>query len=180
LNHCLRIIKQKTFYKVDLNSATISEDLATTYGNKVRVRACGICIRESDILLVNHAGLRKGDFWSPPGGGIEFGETAQECIKREFREETGLTVSVGNFLFACDFFQAPLHAIELFFDITHFSGDLIVGHDPENKAGEQFIKNVKFFPLQELEGMDKGSLHGIFKFAPPHSTIKELSGYFKL
>ena len=73
------------------------------YGNRLRVRVCGICIRNDQLLLVNHRGLVEGDFWSFPGGGMQFGETAKECLTREFMEETGLTVEVGDFLFTCEF-----------------------------------------------------------------------------
>lgn len=35
-------------------------------------------------------------FWLPPGGGIDAGETPQECALRELREETGLAqVALG-------------------------------------------------------------------------------------
>ena len=45
------------------------------FQGKVRVRACGILIENQRILLVKHRGLgAQGYFWSPPGGGMEFGE----------------------------------------------------------------------------------------------------------
>ncbi len=34
-----------------------------------------------------------------PGGGIERGETLREALVREWREETGLSIRVGEFLF---------------------------------------------------------------------------------
>jgi len=33
--------------------------------------------------------------WELPGGRMEGGETPETCLKREFREETGLDVAVG-------------------------------------------------------------------------------------
>ena len=58
-------------------------------GGRLRVRACGLYIEGDSILLANHKGLnRENMFWSPPGGGVEFGESAEEAVLREFHEET--------------------------------------------------------------------------------------------
>jgi 8-oxo-dGTP diphosphatase len=133
------------------------------YGNKVRIRACGICIQDNKILLVNHK--LYGDttnFWSPPGGGINFGETAVSAVKREFEEETGLLAEVGEMLFIHEFIRPPLHAIELFFKIHQVEGCLIKGSDPEVVPAEQIIREVRFVSLDELRGMPDKSKHGIF------------------
>lgn len=150
------------------------------YGNRLRVRACGICTNETGILLINHGGLHGGDFWSPPGGGIEFGETAEMCLVREFREETSLEVNVGKFLFACEFIKQPLHAIELFFEIDSYAGNPSLGIDPELENADQFIKSLKFMRWEEFTSCPSGSLHGIFNFLDIPSEIKNLTGYFKV
>ncbi len=72
----------------------------TYYGNKVRVRICGLCFADEKLLLVNHHSITKTNFWAPPGGGLNFGESSAECLKREFLEETGIKVEAGNFFFA--------------------------------------------------------------------------------
>ena len=80
--------------------APIRDTIVEQFGNKIRVRVCGICIENAKILLVKHHALTKsGEFWSPPGGGMDFGESAENNLKREFLEETGLVVDVEKFLF---------------------------------------------------------------------------------
>src|SRR5690606_24196085 len=100
------------------------------YGNKVRIRVCGICWQNDRLLMVKH---QMGDqvLWAPPGGGLEFGESIADALKREMREETGLDVVAGSFLFGCEFLQPPLHAVELFFEAGLKEGDLLNGNDPE-------------------------------------------------
>src|SRR5687768_3957449 len=104
--------------------------IRSTYGNRVRLRACDICWRENALLLVNHSGVTAAPFWAPPGGGVEFGESVDACLKKEFLEETGLEISTGKFLFACEFIHEPLHAIELFFSVSVVGGFLKKGNDP--------------------------------------------------
>ena len=77
------------------------EEITSIYHGKVRPRVCGILIENNSILLVKHEGLGSaGTLWIPPGGGIEFGETAQEALKREFQEEVDLQIESTKFLFA--------------------------------------------------------------------------------
>ena len=150
------------------------------YGNRLRVRACGICIQEEKILLINHTSISEGDFWAPPGGGISFGERAENCVVREFKEETGLTVAVGRFLFACEFIKPPLHAVELFFEVSAKEGTLTKGFDPEMGGKSQIIKEVRFVSEGEIKTMRPNALHGIFQLTSNPYKILDLSGYFKL
>ena len=50
--------------------------IANKFGNRLRIRACGLLIKEKKILLIKHEGLGKlNALWAPPGGAVEFGET---------------------------------------------------------------------------------------------------------
>jgi 8-oxo-dGTP diphosphatase len=149
------------------------------YGNRLRVRACGICVKNNALLLVNHAGISSQDCWLPPGGGIQLSESAEDCLVREFKEEVNLSVKIGKFLFACEFIQPPLHAIELFFEVTSLNGQLSVGSDPE-PGSPAIIQAVKFMTWNDIEKLPTDQRHGIFKHLDHPSKITTLSGYFKV
>ena len=101
--------------------------------------------------------------WSPPGGGLQYGEKVKDCLVREFREETGLEVKPGRFLFLHEFLQERLQAIELFFEVQVIGGTLKTGSDPELASEKQIIQEVAFKTLPELQKDSAAQLHHIFK-----------------
>ncbi len=150
------------------------------YGNRIRTRVCGLCWKGDTLLMVNHRGLYAHDFWAPPGGGLDFAGTAQMSLEREFREETGLMVRSGQFRFVCEFIQPPLHAIELFFEVSAMGGKLLTGTDPEMGKNEQIIKEVKYLSEKEIVNIPEGHKHGLFKLAKSFENIRTLNGYLKI
>jgi 8-oxo-dGTP diphosphatase len=133
----------------------MNQEIINQYGNQLRVRVCGICVKDNKILLINHSGMNDcGEFWSPPGGGIKFGETIEDCLKREFYEETNTVIAVGKFLKINEFIIPPLHAIEIFYEVEILSGEIKIGFDPEMK--EQIIKDVKWLSFEEVLKKEEG------------------------
>ena len=57
---------------------------------------CATTVREDKVLLVRHAGAEKPDYidWLLPAGSMERGESLEEALKREMREETGLSIKI--------------------------------------------------------------------------------------
>ena len=151
--------------------------IQTTYGNRIRVRVCGFLISEGRFLMVKHLGLgAEGYLWSPPGGGVDFGEALTTAVEREFLEETGLNVVAGDMLFISEFVEAPLHAIEIFFEVKLLNGTLKSGIDPEHPVDQQIIEQVAYMSLEEIKALPKQAVHKVFHMIVRADDIYSLNG----
>ncbi|MFZ7087163.1 NUDIX hydrolase [Curtobacterium sp. RRHDQ10] len=63
-----------------------------------RLGAYGVVVDEHDRVLLARWNAPSGDMWILPGGGVEFGETPEDGLVREFEEETGYDVECGTLL----------------------------------------------------------------------------------
>ncbi len=69
------------------------------------IRVYGILMDEEKNVLVSDEIIRGKFYTKFPGGGLEFGEGTQDCLIREFKEESGLDISIKQHLYTTDFFQ---------------------------------------------------------------------------
>lgn len=72
---------------------------------RFNIRVYGILIDHRRRVLLSDEYIRGKFFTKFPGGGLEFGEGTRDCLKREFLEETGLDVEIGDHIYTTDFFQ---------------------------------------------------------------------------
>ena len=65
--------------------------------------AAGLVFRGGKLLISRRrAEDHLGGLWEFPGGKREAGETFEECLRRELREELGVTVEVGALIESID------------------------------------------------------------------------------
>ena len=158
----------------------MSDSIESQFGRKVRIRVCGVLVENNKILLVEHKGFGPlGSLFIPPGGGLEYGETTEACLEREYLEETGLKVKTEEFLFAHEFIKAPLHAMELFFRVSRISGDLKLGSDPEMPTDKQVIASIGFYSASDLSEVNPELLHNMLQKEPDPVKFEHLRGFFK-
>jgi len=62
---------------------------------KIRLCVCALVIHEGKLLIVKRSALDSflPNIWDFPGGGVEQGETLEQALARELKEEIGIDVS---------------------------------------------------------------------------------------
>lgn len=84
---------------------------------KIVNTARGIVIDKGELLVFKLAEAL--DWYSLPGGKIEFGENIEQAIAREMLEETGIVAEVGKLLMVQDMIIPNRHRIEFFYHIKN-------------------------------------------------------------
>jgi ADP-ribose pyrophosphatase YjhB (NUDIX family) len=80
------------------------------------IRCRGIIIDEGEMLVVTHGNQ---DYFSLPGGRLEWGEDPVSCIKRELIEELGIEPTVGRLVYVNSFISGGVHTVEFIFEIEN-------------------------------------------------------------
>tara|TARA_B110000046_G_C12980575_1_gene393124 strand:- start:877 stop:1341 length:465 start_codon:yes stop_codon:yes gene_type:complete len=72
---------------------------------RFNVRVYGILINDRNELLVSDELIKGIQFTKFPGGGLEWGEGIEDCLKREFMEELNQPIEVLGHYYTTDYFQ---------------------------------------------------------------------------
>lgn len=73
--------------------------------DRFNVRVYGILKNEQDEILISDECRNGYAFTKFPGGGLEFGEGIEACLKRELKEELDVDASVGSLFYVNEFYQ---------------------------------------------------------------------------
>lgn len=93
--------------------------------NLFNVRIAGLAFRQGHVLV--HRASHEL-FWTFPGGRAEIGETSEETLRREMREELGTEVEIGPLLWSVENFfhfeKRDYHELGFYYRMTvpdHFA-----------------------------------------------------------
>jgi 8-oxo-dGTP pyrophosphatase MutT (NUDIX family) len=113
-------------------------------------RVVGVAIHNDSVLL-----HRANDepFWTLPGGRAEHGETAEQTIAREMREELDTDVEVDRLLWIVEnFFEfggSSYHELALYFAIRVPPGSVPLRAESFDRSDGGVPLRFKWFPVQE-------------------------------
>lgn len=119
---------------------------------EIRVRIAVVIPRGNEILLVRH--VKKGrTYWLVPGGGLDFGETIDDCARREVKEETNLDIKLLKLLFISESVSVE-HERHLM-NLT-FLGQASNSYDDIKVLLDDRVQEARFVPVEKI---DKIELH---------------------
>ena len=124
----------------------------------VRVVAA-IIIHENKIFATQRGYGEFKDGWEFPGGKIEPGETPQEALVREIKEELDIEIEVKDFLETVEYDYPEFHLSMDCFFCTIRSGELVLKeHEAAKWLTAEKLESVEWLPA------DKGLIEGIREY----------------
>lgn len=116
------------------------------------IKVAAAIIHENDKILIcqRGAGGNCAFLWEFPGGKLESGETMEQCVIRECREELGIGIAIKR-IFAKTAYQYPDKEIEFtFFEAEFIDGGIILEvHNDFKWVSPSELKNYLFCPADE-------------------------------
>jgi ADP-ribose pyrophosphatase YjhB (NUDIX family) len=109
----------------------------------------GVAVLDQDRILLVQRGRDPGrGLWAVPGGKVDLGERLVEAAVREVQEETGLSVEIGELIWAGEHISDEGHIVLIDYLGTVTGGDLAAGDDAD-RAEWVPLEEAADFPLTE-------------------------------
>ena len=113
-------------------------------------------IRKEDKIFATQRGYGEWkDWWEFPGGKMEVGETPEEALKREIREELSTEISVDELLYTVEYDYPKFHLIlhcylcSLLTEALHLNE-----HEAAKWLSKDELNSVQWLPA-DLEVIEK-------------------------
>lgn len=118
-----------------------------------------IIIHENKIFATQRGYGEFKDGWEFPGGKIEPGETPQEALVREIKEELDIEIEVKDFLETVEYDYPEFHlSMDCFFCVIR-SGELVLKeHEAAKWLTVETLDSVDWLPA------DQGLIEGIREY----------------
>ena len=113
-----------------------------------RIRVAGIIKIDGGYAFMHRKNVRKRrdiqDYYTFPGGGLEEGETLEEGVIREIKEEFGITVKVIKKLYEMK--SKKFDQKEYFFLCEYVEGEFGTGDGPEFSHNPKYADSGDYLP----------------------------------
>lgn len=128
------------------------------------VAVSGIILRDNAVLMIKRGHEPAKGWWSVPGGHVEWGESVQDALIREIREECNIAIKpvrLFSIVEAIDQHNPPnYHYILLDYIAEYISGEPRIGSDADDIGWftESALKKMKVVPsvMRSLESYFQG------------------------
>ena len=109
-----------------------------------------IIVRDRRIFATQRGYGEWKDWWEFPGGKIEHGETPEDALKREIREELATEIEVDELLTTVEYDYPKFHLTMYCYLCTIISGDLsLLEHEDARWLAIDELDSVKWLPADK-------------------------------
>lgn len=113
--------------------------------------SAAIIMKDNKIFVTQRGYGEFKDWWEFPGGKIEEGETPEQCLKREIREELKADINIDKYLCTVEYDYPNFHLKMECFICSLIDGhlELVEAEDAKFITNDQ-LDNIDFLPADLL------------------------------
>lgn len=113
--------------------------------------SAAIIMKDNKIFVTQRGYGEFKDWWEFPGGKIEEGETPEECLKREIKEELEADINIDKYLCTVEYDYPNFHLKMECFICSLINGhlELVEAEDAKFITKDQ-LDNIDFLPADLL------------------------------
>ena len=113
----------------------------------IRVAAKALVVKDNKILILQRKRTSPNDKleWDIPGGGIEQGESFEQALYRELKEEINITGEITDTIRAWNCLDENKMIYGVTFAVSYISGDITLSEEHENYL---------WMPISEIQSSD--------------------------
>lgn len=113
--------------------------------------SAAIIVKDNKIFVTQRGYGEFKDWWEFPGGKIEEGETPEECLKREIKEELEADINIDKYLCTVEYDYPNFHLKMECFICSLIDGhlELVEAEDAKFITKDQ-LDNIDFLPADLL------------------------------
>jgi 8-oxo-dGTP diphosphatase len=117
-----------------------------------RIEVVAAIIKKGNCIFATQRGYGDyKDWWEFPGGKMELGETPEDALVREIREELSTDISIDKFLYTVDYDYPTFHLTMHCFMCSLLSDALHLNeHEAAKWLNREGIHSVNWLPADEI------------------------------
>ena len=107
-----------------------------------------VIVRNGKIFATQRGYGEWKDWWEFPGGKIEPGESPEDALQREIREELAIDIAIGRLLTTVDYDYPDFH-LTMHSYLCHLKDDIqphLLEHEAARWLGKDNLEEVKWLP----------------------------------
>ena len=116
--------------------------------NKLTIRVAGIVPMDNGFVFMHRKNVKRNkdyeEYYTFPGGHLEEGETLEEGVIREIKEEFGIDVKVVRNLYELE--NNKLNMKEYFFLCEYINGEFGTGEGEEFSNNPEYKESGEYIP----------------------------------
>lgn len=128
-----------------------SEDGVSFFVAEKQIKVVAAIIQEGNKIFATQRGYGEfKDGWEFPGGKVELGETPQEALVREIKEELDTEIEVGKLVDTVEYDYPNFHLTMYCYFCTIKAGDLVLKeHEAAKWLTKETLDSVDWLPADE-------------------------------